>query len=231
MKRMRRRSPARGVRRGRRRNAGRAGHDAHGISAGVCSTVRSHSDRGRDDHARTRPTFRSRSFRRLVPACVYLCGVPGVERPMRRRGSPGVGRPFGVMPSGVIFEARTGTPGANDTPLRRTTNGRLHDLRTSDLFADTREPPAQSSAYSVRERPLPLLPVDGHVEACQHGVDRIGDGEMAAAGEQQTHGFTIVRAFGAEHDERAGIAACGKASRRRSRSGPRIGQPPRRTAR
>ena len=33
--------------------------------------------------------------------------------------------------------------------------------------------------FTIRQ----LLAVDGHIEACQHGIDRIGNGEMVAAGE------------------------------------------------
>jgi hypothetical protein len=69
-----------------------------------------------------------------------------------------------------------------------------------------REPPGGSPVYRVRG-PLQLLAVDGHVEACQHDIDRVGNGDMVAAGEQQTHGLTVVRAFCTEHDEGAGITA------------------------
>ena len=69
------------------------------------------------------------------------------------------------------------------------------------VVSSLRAPWAGSSAYSVTEFRLGLLAVDGHVEARQHGVDRIGNGETAAGGEQQTHGFAFVLAFGAEHDE------------------------------
>ena len=78
--------------------------------------------------------------------------------------------------------------------------GPMSDIEPS-IVSSLREPRIESSAYPVRETRLQLLAVDGNVEACQHGIDRIGNGEMVAAGEQQTHGFAVVLAFGAEHDE------------------------------
>ena len=39
---------------------------------------------------------------------------------------------------------------------------------------------SESWVYPVREPQLELLAVDNHIESRQHGVDRIGDGEVAA---------------------------------------------------
>ena len=55
-----------------------------------------------------------------------------------------------------------------------------------------------------------LFAVNRHVEALQHGVDRIGDGVTAATGEQQANGLAAVGALAAEHDQGTGIASGGK---------------------
>ena len=56
-----------------------------------------------------------------------------------------------------------------------------------------------------------LFAVNRHVEALQHGVNRIGNRVTAAAGEQQANGLAAVGALSAEHDQGTGVAPGGEA--------------------